>query len=263
MKYADVTLVSEDNIQVKAHKAVLGASSPFLSNLFLTHSEPQPVAFMKGIRCKELRAVLEFMYVGRVKVLTKSLEEIMNILQDLQLPEIIYKKPKVKGPLKSKYFDSKKVDGMGTEIPEFDAIHIQLKGTEIVEIMEMENEKIQCNECDKEYKARRELNRHIKEKHEGIKYACDQCNYNATQRSSLKMHKRNSHDGIKFFCDACDYKSGQLNNVTRHKQYKHEGVRYPCDQCEYQATTNGSLKQHVKKKHEGSNTAFEGMTSIM
>ena len=68
MKYADVTLVSEDNIQVKAHKAVLGASSPFLSNLFLTHSEPQPVVFMKGIRCKELRAVLEFMYVGRVKV---------------------------------------------------------------------------------------------------------------------------------------------------------------------------------------------------
>ena len=31
MKYAYVTLVSDDNIQVKAHKAVLGASSPFMS----------------------------------------------------------------------------------------------------------------------------------------------------------------------------------------------------------------------------------------
>ena len=95
-------------------------------------------------------------------MLTQSLEEIMNILQDLQLPEIIYNTPKSKVCLKSEYLNLKKVDGMRAEIPEFDAIHIQLKGTEIVEIMEMENEKIQCNECDKEYKARRELNRHIK-----------------------------------------------------------------------------------------------------
>ena len=44
-----------------------------------------------------------------------------------------------------------------------------------------------CKQC--EYKATHKSNllRHIRSKHEGIKYPCDQCYYEATQKSNLLL----------------------------------------------------------------------------
>ena len=47
--FTDVTLACEDQ-SIKAHKVVLSACSPFFKKLLKTHSHPQPLIYMKGMR---------------------------------------------------------------------------------------------------------------------------------------------------------------------------------------------------------------------
>ena len=51
----------------------------------------------------------------------------------------------------------------------------------------------ECPECQAVYSSRRDLQRHYRSKHEGIKYPCNQCNYQATQKGDLKKHTQRKH----------------------------------------------------------------------
>ena len=92
-KFSDVTLVSYDNIQLKAHKAVLSACSPVLSDVLQSHPEQQAVLFMTGVRCHHLRYLLEFMYLGGVNIGQDKVKVIMDILKELQMAELVGNKP--------------------------------------------------------------------------------------------------------------------------------------------------------------------------
>ena len=48
--FADVTLVSDDQIQIPAHKIVLSASSPVLKKLLLDNPHPHPMIFLNGVK---------------------------------------------------------------------------------------------------------------------------------------------------------------------------------------------------------------------
>ena len=69
-RYADVTLVSEDNIEFKAHKIVLSAFSPVLKAIIDNQqvTEGKPSIDMKAIQSSELELILQFMYLGEGKV---------------------------------------------------------------------------------------------------------------------------------------------------------------------------------------------------
>ena len=42
------------------------------------------------------------------------------------------------------------------------------------------------------------LFKHIKSKHDGVKYACDKCDYQATQQGNLRTHMKSKHEGVKY-----------------------------------------------------------------
>ena len=46
--FCDVTLVCEDNTQVKGHKVILGACSPFFSSVLRLNQHPHPLLYMRG-----------------------------------------------------------------------------------------------------------------------------------------------------------------------------------------------------------------------
>ena len=47
--FTDVTLVSDDETQIHAHKFVLSACSPMLKNLLVKNVHPQPLIYMRGV----------------------------------------------------------------------------------------------------------------------------------------------------------------------------------------------------------------------
>ena len=86
--FADVTLVSDDQIQNPVHKLVLSACSPVLKTLLVNNPHPHPLLYLRGIKQTELQALLTFMYCGETQIFEKRVDEFMNVANDLELHEI-------------------------------------------------------------------------------------------------------------------------------------------------------------------------------
>merc|ERR1712241_1664619 len=69
---------------VQAHKVILAACSPLFRKI-LAHQKNQqnPLLYLKGIRLKELQAVLNFMYHGEVNVAQDSLNNFLAVAEEL------------------------------------------------------------------------------------------------------------------------------------------------------------------------------------
>ena len=65
---ADVTLVSDDQKQIQAHKFVLSACSQVLKNLLLANPHPHPIIYLRDVEHEELLALLQFIYLGEATI---------------------------------------------------------------------------------------------------------------------------------------------------------------------------------------------------
>ena len=81
-KFADVTLVSEDQIEYEAHRAVLAACSPVLRNLLHEGSSRINLA---GVYHEELQALIEFIYLGQTVIAATRYDEFFNFANNLSL----------------------------------------------------------------------------------------------------------------------------------------------------------------------------------
>ena len=55
--FADVTLACEDGHQVKAHKVILAAASPFFQNILKKNQHPHPLIYMRALNSEDLAAI--------------------------------------------------------------------------------------------------------------------------------------------------------------------------------------------------------------
>ena len=83
--FADVTLACMDDVQIKAHKFVLSASSLFFKNILTKTAHSHPFLYLKGISGKVLEALLAFMYKGESKVLEADLKEFLDTADELKI----------------------------------------------------------------------------------------------------------------------------------------------------------------------------------
>ncbi len=58
--FYDVTLVSDDEKHISAHKVVLAASSSFFKNILRTSTHSNPLLYLNGIKSKELNFILDY-----------------------------------------------------------------------------------------------------------------------------------------------------------------------------------------------------------
>ena len=85
-KLQDVTLVSDDLIEVGAHKLVLCSASPVLREILLrSGGETRPLLFLRGIKHKTLKAILQFLYEGWTSVPQEEVNDVVNVAVDLEI----------------------------------------------------------------------------------------------------------------------------------------------------------------------------------
>ena len=77
-EFFDVTLACHD-YQVQAHKVILSACSPFFKAVLKKNPHPNPLIYLKGIKDKEIEAVLKFMYHGEVIVAQDDLNTFLAV----------------------------------------------------------------------------------------------------------------------------------------------------------------------------------------
>ena len=99
----DVTLVCDDNKQIKAHTVILSAGSQFFSSIFRNNPHQHPLVYLYGIAWSDLEAVVEFLYLGEASVKENSLKGFLDISEKLKIVGINIPKESEIVPNKSKH----------------------------------------------------------------------------------------------------------------------------------------------------------------
>ena len=84
----DITLVSKDNIEFKAHRNVLSAASPYFDKLLQSNMKEnrEGIVRFEEISGSVLEDVLEFIYIGTVEVTQENAEELIAAGNYLIIP---------------------------------------------------------------------------------------------------------------------------------------------------------------------------------
>ena len=93
--FLDVTIACEDDT-IEAHKVILSAASPFFRNILKKNKHPHPYIYLNGIKLKDMRYLIDFMYNGEATVSHEDLDKFMSVAHDL----------KVKGLTRSDFSES-------------------------------------------------------------------------------------------------------------------------------------------------------------
>ena len=85
----DVTLVSDDEQHIAAHKLVLSASSEFFKNILKKASHSSPMIFLSGFKSSDLLLIMDYIYQGEVQVLQNDLNGFLDVAQRLKIEGLI------------------------------------------------------------------------------------------------------------------------------------------------------------------------------
>ena len=204
--FADVTLATEDDKQIRAHKVILSSCSQFFRKILLQNPHQNPLIYMKGMKHAELEMGLKFINIGECHVPNERLQEVIYTGFDL----------KMEGLMKN----------------------AGIKNQDDVKTKEerMANPDISHNL----------VNRSDDDQHQAkpkyVRFKCDQCEYKATRPGNLRKHQKSIHECMIYNCDQCDIKYTDQSHLRRHQKSKHEGVHYNCKQCDYKAKRPGSTQ---------------------
>ena len=163
---SDVTLVSDDKKQVRAHKIVLSACSTVLKDKIDNVTQNDPIIFLNGIQHQEVKNLVQFMYLGETKLCKKRMNKFLDAAKSLEVKEI------------SQTFESQETED--DKVKETNASNNTTEAINQEQVYEIGG-----------YKS---------------KHRCNQCDYQASNNGHLTMHIKAIHEGVKFDCKHCDKK---------------------------------------------------------
>ena len=87
--FFDVTLVSDDERQIPAHKLVLSACSDFFKSILRNNSHSHPLLYLSGIHSTNLSLILDYIYQGEVQIYQEHLDTFLEVAQKLKIEGLI------------------------------------------------------------------------------------------------------------------------------------------------------------------------------
>jgi len=242
----DVTLVSEDKKQFKAHKVVLSASSPVFKSIISDNILSSPIIYLKGIQSMEIESILQFLYLGEATFHQERMNEFLTVAKSLEIEEIGKESENPENDEKQQFDQTSELPANNDEMENIvENKHINKQR----QVRSNNGNVYPCQQCNYKAAHLHHLKRHIKSIHDEVKYPCDQCNYKAPQLGVLKQHIKSIHYGVKYPCDQCKFKATHPNTLRRHIKSIHDEVKYPCDQCNFIASRPDTLQQHINFIH--------------
>ena len=217
--FCDVTLVSDDEKHIEAHKLVLSASSEFFKNILKKTPHSNPLIYLNGFSSTHLQLMMDYIYEGEVQIFQSDLDTFLAFAQKLKIEGLI-----------GGYEDSKDNN-------------YSIEGSEDENKMNLNiNEDICLDTAsNKIHKAPRIHNTHKNElariasnNEEGMEtvnemitksgdlWLCKKCGKTAKQSSSIRLHAETHIEGLSFNCCYCDKTFRSRNSMTCHVYTKHK-----------------------------------------
>ena len=88
MEFADVTLVTEGDHQIEAHRIILSAGSPFFRTVLKRNKHSHPLIYMSGVNTRDLVSIVDFLYHEEAIVFQEDLDGFLALAEDLQMENL-------------------------------------------------------------------------------------------------------------------------------------------------------------------------------
>ena len=223
--FADITLVSNDLMKFKTHKAVLSACSQVFKSIIDDIPKDSSTIYLRGIQGQDLESILQFMYLGEATLSHERMNEFIEVAKSLEIIEIfknVYTSTEETHALDDdddfiqESQEKKVIEEQGTEKQQQDVKN----KAENYAIPSFDGN-FPCNQCDRVLSTSSNRLKHIKSVHEGLRHKCNLCSKDFTQSCHLKKHFQSAHIGTKYFCDQCEKHYPLQNTLYRHQKTKH------------------------------------------
>ena len=226
--YCDVTLVSDDEQMISAHKVVLSSSSEFFKNILdKIKSNPNPLIFLSGVEAKNLNLILDYVQ-GEVKVDHLNLDNFLKVAQKLKIDGIT-------GGVKyeeEETFDSdvkvEETDCFETIIEE--DVNEPTRKERKVESQTSEEKIISgrlskyMERMRKVYEGREAVTALLEQCGDG--WRCRECGKIARTKGNLELHAEGHIHWLSFDCNKCDRQFRSRTNLSYHKKQTHKKLYY-------------------------------------
>ena len=105
---------------------------------------------------------------------------------------------------------------------------------------------LRCDVCEIQFSEAYELRTHRKTKHLRRSFSCSLCPKTYTSRSGLHIHTK-THTGQKHQCKSCNASFALHSRLQRHMISHTESQGFICDVCGATCKYKSSLERHVCK----------------
>ena len=228
--FCDVTLVSEEDVHIEAHRIILAASSPFFNGVLKMNKYSHPMIYMRGLKARDLVAIVDFIYHGEANVDQDDLDGFLALADELQLKGLACSKPEIEEPVrKSSTKMPKRIDVLKQE-------HVS-NSTSIVE----ESHEILVSDLTENKSIVLKSDVHNK-------LSLDRESEELKSMIDSRMERITDQD-YTFKCNVCGKTGSHKTVMSRHVETHIEGLCYPCSLCGKVSRSSNSLNKHVSKYH--------------
>ena len=216
--FYDVTLVSDDQQQVSAHKIILSSSSEYFKNILTSNTHSHPMLCLNGVNALDMKNVLDFIYNGEIQIYQDHLDQFLNIAQRFKLEGLLQNEEE-------------------SNFEQFKEENNSSKENDIKEPM--------ICEVDDERKVSP-----VKPPHQKI-IAMESANFENIEELDQKINDmiENTGDGWrKRRCIPCGKISRDMSDARHHAETHIDGLSFPCQYCSKTFRSRHALKVHISSR---------------
>ena len=213
--FNDVILVSEDDVQISAHKIVLSASSGFFKRILQNNPHEHTLLFLGGVTSKYLSLVLDYIYQGEVQLYQEHLDGFLSTAQKLQI-EGLLEKPERGINFNLDVEDEEVKDDLQSNPSKLDSQ---------VENQDIEKQKVNygssLGDLDKQIllQKKKELWRRT---NEGKAFECLGCGKLMNNQANMMRHVETHIEGLSYNCQVCGKVFRSNNSLSSHNSVFHK-----------------------------------------
>ena len=237
--YSDVTLVSEDLQEFRAHRAVLSSCSRTLRKILKTvMTDRDLVISLSEIKSEEVKSILQYMYTGETVLQPDRVASFLEVAKELDIGDV---KRNILNIATEENIEEVQLDSDDDIREEVSIIDNQLKdkSNPTEEICIKESFTLKPNSLPSQpSSAWFDFT---------MSNICPECGKDFSSDLSMKIHYKTQHSGVTYPCKRCEYVSKLKANVDKHVKNVHE--IYQCKDCGFKIAGKRSLWLHTKSKH--------------